>query len=86
MESSGGHQPWHYPTLFFDSNTNIVRAIDSLVDGPGVGSEQFQLSGDHEIEVRFNHDQVPHHYSLVELVQTRQDVPGLSCSGGRRIR
>jgi hypothetical protein len=43
MESSGGHQPWHHPTHFFDLRRRKFGSLDTLVDPIGIQSGNFQV-------------------------------------------
>ena len=85
MDSSGGHQPWHTPTMFFDSRTSRVRNLDAYGISPGVTGE-FRLLAANSIEVVFYNEEKSRRYSLAEIVESRRDVPGQPCSQGRRIR
>ena len=48
VESSGGHQPWHYPTLFYDRQRNFLKVLDDSV-GP-ITSPDFKLVGSNALE------------------------------------
>ncbi len=45
MGSSGGHQPWHHPTHYFDAKTQRVRTLDDYVSAPGISNGEFRLKG-----------------------------------------
>lgn len=51
LSSSGGHQPWHNPTMFFDTKTGRIRLLDDSVKGPGITNTEFELVGKDEIKV-----------------------------------
>jgi hypothetical protein len=43
LTSSGGHQPWHTPTLFFSVRDNSIHSLDSYVKAPGISKGEFTL-------------------------------------------
>ena len=48
MESSGGHQPWHFPTYFFDRKRKSVESLDAKVGG--ITTSDFKLSAPDVVE------------------------------------
>ena len=42
LTSSGGHQPWYCPTLFYSRRKNAVRLLDDYVGG-AILSHDFEL-------------------------------------------
>ena len=68
MESSGGHQPWHFPTYFFDRNQKVVKSVDAKVGG--VTTSDFKLKAPDIIEatrLRNKDDHDPFKLSLSHL-------------------
>lgn len=49
LASSGGHQPWHYPTYFYSRGTNRIETLERYT-GPVAGPE-FRLSAPDTISV-----------------------------------
>lgn len=43
MTSSGGHQPWHAPTNFYDGNNHELCSLDAFLDPPGIATPDFLL-------------------------------------------
>ena len=43
LTSSGGHQPWHSPTLFYTIGDNAIRSLDDYVQAPGISNGDFTL-------------------------------------------
>lgn len=41
MDSSGGHQPWHAPTYFYDRRKNVIESLDKLAGS--IATPQFVL-------------------------------------------
>lgn len=48
MESSGGHQPWHFPTYYFDRKKKSVESLDAIVGG--ITTPDFKLQSPDIIE------------------------------------
>src|SRR5450755_408139 len=45
LESSGGHAPWHTPTLFISANPiREICLLDSYLDNPGITTPDFKLT------------------------------------------
>ena len=42
LTSSGGHQAWHAPTMFYTRRENSIHSLDSYVDG-GISKGDFVL-------------------------------------------
>lgn len=49
-QSTGGHQPWHWPIYFYSRRDNKLHDLDKYI-GPIVAPE-FSLTGQHRIETR----------------------------------
>ncbi len=49
MSSSGGHQPWHAPTNFYDANDHMLCSLDDFLDPPGITTSEFMLSAPNRI-------------------------------------
>ena len=49
--NSGGHQPWHFPTFFFDSRTRKFGDLDALSPGPGVAGPDFKLGAGSQVTI-----------------------------------
>ena len=43
LASSGGHQPWHTPTLFYGIRDHAVHSLDSYVKAAGISKGDFSL-------------------------------------------
>ena len=43
MVNSGGHQPWHAPTNFYDSKNHMLCSLDDFLDPPGIATADFML-------------------------------------------
>jgi hypothetical protein len=49
-QSTGGHQPWHWPVYFYSRRDNKVRNLDIYVGA--IVAPQFELKGQHSVETR----------------------------------
>lgn len=43
LASSGGHQAWHKPTLFYTLRDKAIRTLDAYTRGPGISEGDFGL-------------------------------------------
>jgi hypothetical protein len=50
-ESSGGHQPWHFPTFIYGRAANAIYQLDSCVSDIAVVDADFSVSAPHFIRV-----------------------------------
>jgi hypothetical protein len=44
LTSSGGHQSWHAPTLFYSRNAGTIYYLDDYADGAGISRADFELA------------------------------------------
>ena len=49
-QSTGGHQPWHWPLYFYSRNDNRIRCLDDFV-GPIIATD-FRLEAPHMVQTR----------------------------------
>ena len=49
-QSTGGHQPWHWPVYFYSRRDNKVRNLDIYIGA--IVAPQFELKGQHSVETR----------------------------------
>jgi hypothetical protein len=53
LQSSGGHAPWHTPTLFVLMNFDRpVCLLDSYLDNPGITTSDFKLTAPDSVTTR----------------------------------
>ncbi len=43
LESSGGHSPWHTPTMFFSDADRQLCSLDAFLEDPGITTPEFEL-------------------------------------------
>ena len=43
LASSGGHQAWHAPTIFYNNRNNEIRSLDSYTKAAGISKADFKL-------------------------------------------
>lgn len=89
LTSSGGHQAWHAPTLFYSVRDHEIRSLDSYVAPAGIGIAKAdftlrppntvvtQVQGEASIPIRFRLD------SLVD--SGHKSKHSLSCTEGKVI-
>lgn len=49
LASSGGHQAWHAPTLFYSVRDYEIRSLDSYTDAVGISRGEFTLKAPNEV-------------------------------------
>ena len=53
LQNSGGHAPWHTPTLFVSMNgTREICLLDSFLDNPGITTDNFRLTAPDSVTTR----------------------------------
>jgi hypothetical protein len=88
LTSSGGHQAWHAPTLFYNIRDNTLRSLDSYVDA-GISKGAFTLKEPNVVLTEVWRDQEPKPIkfrldSLTGGKRKPQNV--LRCAGGKLIK
>lgn len=89
LASSGGHQPWHAPTLFYSAGDNTVRSLDSYADAAGISKRDFRLHAPNVVltEVWRDQQSVSTSFRLDSLMSDKrgsQDM--LHCVNGAHIK
>ena len=49
LTSSGGHSPWKFPTWIYGRKQNRIAALDNMIDGNPIVSEEFEFIGPHTL-------------------------------------
>jgi hypothetical protein len=84
VESAGGHQPWHFPTHFFDRRVGQFGLLDALVVGPGVSDPNFRLRKDNEVTVK-PLDRPSITFDLGRLTETQSRMVHRAEKEGQRV-
>ena len=85
MQSSGGHQAWHFPTWFYDAKTTRIHVLDEYAQSPGVSEGKFKVVSGDEIETFIYGDKKPHRFNL-RLISTNPPMGSeVLCTGGATI-
>jgi hypothetical protein len=86
LTSSGGHQAWHTPTLFYNLRDNSIYSLDSYVDA-GISKGDFSLKDPNVVltEVWRNQRPTPIKFRLDSLGR-HQLRNALRCADGKTIR
>lgn len=88
MTSSGGHQSWHAPTLFYSQKNKAVFDLDSYVEASGISKAEFVLKAPNTILTEaWKGKEVPVSLSLDKLTtgDRKSDRP-LRCVEGKIVR
>lgn len=90
LTSSGGHQPWHTPTQFYDRAQGILRSLDDYFPG-GISKADFLLVAPNTIETEaWRGRSMPITVSLAVLPAARGTEGRrpfvVSCEGGRVVK
>ncbi|HYL62754.1 MAG TPA: hypothetical protein VE077_09040 [Candidatus Methylomirabilis sp.] len=90
LASSGGHQPWHAPTLFFSVADRAVFDLDGVVKGVGISRADFTLQAPNTVVTEiWTDEQTPADVAvaLAKLVASdRGKSRPLACTGGKIIK
>jgi hypothetical protein len=88
LTSSGGHQPWHAPTLFFSHNDNAIFDLDNYAEASGISKGDFVLEAPNivlteawrgkSVPVKFHLDRLPRN--------DRRSSHKMGCSDGKVLR
>jgi len=87
LTSSGGHQAWHAPTLFYSVKDDAIRALDSYVDG-GISKANFILKAPNTVltEVSRGESQ-PIKFRLDLLASSERKPPhAMGCKDGKTFK
>ena len=87
--SSGGHQPWHTPTRFYDRDQGVLRSLDDYFP-EGISKADFLLVAPNTIETEaWRGRPVPITVSLAALPARRGSQTAqpfvVACRGGRKV-
>lgn len=91
LTSSGGHQAWHAPTLFYSARDHEIRSLDRYVAAAGIGISkadftlrppntvvtEIQGKGEEQIPVKFRLDSLPN--------SDHKSKHSMSCTEGKVI-
>jgi hypothetical protein len=90
ISSSGGHQPWHTPTLFYSPKHEAILSLDSYVDASGISKAEFSLKAPNTLLTEAwnkNEKMVPVSVSLDNLTAGNRKLHRiLRCVGGKTLR
>jgi hypothetical protein len=88
LTSSGGHQAWHAPTVFFSLRNKEIRSLDSFTSAAGISQGNFTLHPPNIVLTEVWEGQpVPTKFHLDALVRgKRKSRAGLLCTSGKVFR
>lgn len=88
LTSSGGHQAWHAPTLFYSVRDHEIRSLDNYVAGAaGISKGDFTLRTPNTVITEVQREEsIPMRFRLDSLVNSgHKSKHALSCTRGRVI-
>ena len=90
LTSSGGHQPWHTPTDFYDRIHGVLRSLDNYFP-EGISKADFLLVAPNTVETEvWRGRPVPISVSLAALPAAQNSKATrpfvLNCQGGRAVK
>ena len=88
LTSSGGHQAWHAPTLFYSVRDHGIRSLDNYVAGAaGISKGDFTLRPPNTAATEVQGEEsIPIEFQLDSLANSgHKSKHPLSCAGGRVI-
>jgi hypothetical protein len=88
LTSSGGHQSWHAPTLFYSVKIRAIFSLDGYVEGSGIAKGDFTLKAPNIVVTEVWKDKsVPVSFHLdVLAADSRGSNRPLACVEGKVIR
>lgn len=88
MTSSGGHQSWHAPTLFYSVRHTEIESLDSYTAAAGISKGEFALKPPNIVLTEvWKGASVPTRFRLDSLVSGgRKSRQSLRCADGRVFR
>lgn len=88
LASSGGHQAWHKPTLFYRLQDKVIYTLDAFTKGPGISKGDFALEPPNTVLTTvLREPPMPVRFSLESLARVDGDSkPTLRCSDGKAFR
>lgn len=88
LASSGGHQPWHKPTLFYSLQAKVIYTLDAYTKGPGISKGDFALEPPNTVVTTvFREPPMPVRFSLESLARVDgESKPTLRCSDRKAFR
>lgn len=88
MTSSGGHQPWHAPTLFYSVRHTEIDSLDSYIAAAGISKGEFALKSPNIILTEvWKGASVPTRFHLDSLASGgRKSQQFLRCADGKVFR
>lgn len=88
LASSGGHQPWHTPIVFYSLRDNMIRSLDSYTEGPGISQGDFRLEAPNTVLTAvFREPRMPVKLRLDSLTEgNEKSRPALYCGHGKVVR
>lgn len=88
LTSSGGHQAWHAPTLFYSARDHEIRSLDNYVAGAiGISKADFTLRPPNTVVTEVQGEgSIPTKFRLDSLVSSgHKSKHALSCTEGKVI-
>jgi len=73
ITSSGGHQGWHFPTHFYNTQDSKIYSLDDYIEGSGISKGEFTLKAPNAVftEVQ-REEEVPVRFHLDKLMGKNQ--------------
>jgi hypothetical protein len=88
LTSSGGHQSWHVPTLFFGHKDNAIFDLDNFVEASGISKADFVLKAPNIVLTEaWRGESIPVKFHLDKLLSDgRRPSHKIVCSDGKVLR
>jgi hypothetical protein len=88
LTSSGGHQPWHAPTLFFSRKDNAIFDLDNYAEASGISKGDFVLKAPNIVLTEaWRGKPVPVKFHLDKLlINDPRLLHKIGCSDGKVLR
>lgn len=88
LTSSGGHQAWHAPTLFYSVRDSEIHSLDSYVTASGISKGDFALKAPNIVLTEvWQGESTPARFRLDSLMRSRnKSEHPLRCKDGKVIR
>jgi len=88
LSSSGGHQSWHYPTHFYNTQDSRIYSLDEYVEASGISKGEFTLKAPNVVITEVQREQeVPVRFHLDKLIAKNQPISrAMTCSEARVLK
>jgi hypothetical protein len=88
LTSSGGHQSWHYPTHFYNTQDSRIYSLDDYVEGSGISKGDFTLKAPNAVLTEsWKGETVPVSFHLDKLIaKSHGTTRAIVCADAKAVK